>query len=358
MNMKEIDKSKPVLVTGATGYVAGWLVKKLLDEGMTVHAAVRNPDNTEKLAHLNSAAEAAKGTIKYFKGDLLTEGSYAEAMKECELVFHTASPFSFEVKDPQKELIDPAVNGTQFVLETAKQTPSVKRVVVTSSCAAIYCDAIDCERAPGGVLTEEVWNTTASLDYQPYSLSKTLAEKKAWEVAESQDQWDLVTINPSFVVGPPLNPNSKTSESVGFFKQLGDGTYKTGAPRMGIGMVDVRDVAEAHYRAGFTPEAKGRYITSAHNTSIYDMAVTLIPKYGKQLPLPKKALPKWLVMILGPLTNKLLTRRYVKNNVNVEWKADNSKIKRELKMTFRPMQETMEDGLQAMIDANILKPKK
>ena len=356
--MKKIDKTKPVLVTGATGYVAGWLVKKLLEEGITVHAAVRDPDKKEKTAHLDQLAEKSGGAIKYFKSDLLDEGSYLEAMKGCELVFHTASPFTLEVEDPQRDLVDPAVKGTENVLASANKTASVKRVVITSSCAAIYTDTIDCEKAPGGVLTEEVWNTTASLDYQPYSYSKTLAEKKGWEMADEQKQWDLVTINPCLVLGPPLNPKVVTSESFNLLKQLGDGTLKMGAPRMGIGLVDVRDVAEAHYRAGFMPEAHGRYITCGHSTDFLELAKALLPKYGDTFPLPKKALPKWLLLLVGPMINKLLTRRYIRNNMNIPFKADNSKIKKELGIQFRPMKETMEETFQRLIDENILKPGK
>jgi nucleoside-diphosphate-sugar epimerase len=113
--MTRIDKTKPVLVTGATGYVASWLVKRLLEEGLTVHAAVRNPQK-EKVAHLDDLAEKSPGSIRYFKSDLLEEGSYAEAMKGCELVFHTASPFITAVANPQKDLIEPAVKGTENVL--------------------------------------------------------------------------------------------------------------------------------------------------------------------------------------------------------------------------------------------------
>ncbi|OJJ19359.1 diaminohydroxyphosphoribosylaminopyrimidine deaminase [marine bacterium AO1-C] len=355
--MTTIDKTKPVLVTGATGYVAGWLVKKLLEEGITVHAAVRNPNNEQKLAHLNALAAQSKGAIKYFKADLLTEGAYTEAMQGCELVFHTASPFTTDVKNPQKELIEPAEQGTANVLESANQTASVKRVVVTSSCAAIYTDAIDCQNAPNGTLTEDIWNTTASLDYQPYSYSKTLAEKKAWEIAQKQSRWDLVTINPSLVMGPPLNPRAVTSESFNILQQLGDGTMKMGAPKIGLGLVDVRDVAEAHYKAGFTPEAKGRYITAAHNTDFVELGEVLLSKYGKQFPLPKKALPKWLLMIVGPMTNKLFTRKFIRNNVNVAWKADNSKIKKELGIDFIPMQQTMEEAFQVMVDNKVLKAR-
>lgn len=347
--------SKKVLVTGATGYVAAWIVKKLVEEGHTVHAAVRDPNNKKKTQHLDAIAEKSKGEIKYFKSDLLENGSYTEAMKDCEIVFHTASPFSTQVNDPQNDLIEPAVNGTANVLNTAKETPSVKRVIVTSSCAAIYTDAIDCQQTPNGELTEEVWNTTASIDYQPYSYSKTLAEKKAWEIANSQKQWDLVTINPSLVMGPPLNPKATTSESFNILKQLGNGTFKMGAPKMGMGMVDVREVAEAHYRAAFVESASGRYITSAHNTNMLAMAQTLQSKYGDTYPLPKAAIPKWLLMLFGPMLNKLLSREFIKKNVNVEWKADNSKIKSELGIEFRSMQETMEDSFQALIDAGVFK---
>ncbi|MEQ8520604.1 MAG: aldehyde reductase [Vicingaceae bacterium] len=352
-----IDKSKPVLVTGANGYVASWLVKRLLDEGINVHAAVRDSTNEKKISHLKDIALKSKGRITFFNGDLLSPGSYKEAMEGCELVYHTASPFTLDVKDAQKELIEPAVQGTENVLNSVNEIESVKRVVVTSSCAAIYTDAIETVNAPGGQLTEDVWNTTASLDYQPYSYSKTLAEKKAWEMAENQDRWDLVTINPPGIFGPPLNPHQTTSESMNILTMLGGGEMKMGAPKMGIGIVDVRDVAEAHFRAGYTPSAKGRYITAAHNSDFLEMGTVLLPKYGDDFPLPKKALPKWLLMLVGPITNKLFTWKFIRNNIDVPWKADNFKIKKDLNMTFRPLKETMEDSFQVLIDEGILAKK-
>lgn len=352
--MTQIDKTKPVLVTGATGYVAGWLVKRLLEEGLTVHAAVRDPHNKNKIAHLNELVEKTPGAIKYFKSDLLLDGSYTEAMRGCELVYHTASPFTSDFDDPQRELVDPAVEGTRNVLETARQLPSVKRVVVTSSCAAIYTDAVEAEQAPDGQLTEEMWNTTASLDYQPYAYSKVLAEQKAWEIAGSQTQWDLVTINPSLVLGPPLNPQATTSESFAILRQLGDGSMKMGVPKVGIGLVDVRDVADAHYQAGFNPDAQGRYITSAHNTNFLELGAALMPKYGEEYPLPQKALPKWLLMLIGPMVDQRFSRRFIRNNVNVTWRADNSKIKEELGIQFRPMQETMEDAFEVLVNNDMV----
>lgn len=352
--MAGIDTTKPVLVTGATGYVAGWLVKRLLEEGLTVHAAVRNPDDKKKLEPLDSIAAISAGNIRYFKSDLLSDGSYAEAMEGCELVFHTASPFTTAVKDPQKELIDPAVKGTRNVLEQACKTYSVKRVVLTSSCAAIYTDCTDLQQTPHGVFTEDIWNTTASLHYQPYSYSKTLAEKEAWDIHQGQSRWDLVVVNPSLVMGPALQPNSATSESISLLKQLGDGTFKMGAPILGIGVVDVRDLADIHFQAGFTPEARGRHIASGHNTSFLAMAKILHKRFGNTYKIPDKAIPKWLLLLIGPMVNKSLTRRYIRNNINQEWRADNTKSIQALGAVYRPLEETMLDAFQNLIDHKVI----
>jgi len=350
--MTTIDTTAPVMVTGATGYVAGWLVKKLLDEGHTVHAAVRDPESKTKLRFLDALAAEAPGSIRYFKADLLEPGSYAEAMAGCELVYHTASPFTTNVKDPVRELIEPARLGTRNVLEQADRTPSVRRVVVTSSCAAIYGDNIDLRSTPDGVFTEEIWNTSSSVDHQAYSYSKTLAEREAWEIRGRQDRWDLVAVNPSLVMGPGINPNG-TSESFNIMKQFGDGTLKAGVPRIGFGVVDVRDLAEAHYRAGFTPEASGRYIVSGHDSDLADLAVPLREKFGDRYPIPTRTMPKWLIWLVGPMINKTVTRKVISRNIGLPWKGDNSKGKRELGLRYRPLDETVVDFFQQMVDNGV-----
>jgi len=354
--MTRIDRNAPVMVTGATGYVAGVLVRKLLEAGLTVHAPVRDPDNADKLKYLNDVAANAPGTLRYYKADLLNKGSYAEAMEGCELVFHTASPFFNSVEDPQKELVTPALEGTRNVLETANRIPSVKRVVLTSSCAAIYSECADLDKTPDGVFTEEVWNTTSTLDDNPYSYSKTVAEQAAWEINKAQSRWDLVVVNPSLVIGPGLNPFA-TSESFNIIRRFGDGTLKSGCPRFGIGAVDVRDLAEAHFQAGFTPEAQGRHIISGHNTDLFDMAQTLLDRYGNRFPIPRRPMPKWLVWLVGPLVDKEMTRKMIARNVDLPWKADNSKSKRALGMTYRPLAESMNDFFQQMVDSGQLKPR-
>ncbi len=347
--MLNIDKTKPVLVTGATGYVAGWVVKRLLEEGVTVHAAVRDSKDVRKVAHLAQMAAELPGNIRYFEADLLDDGSYAEAMQGCAIVFHTASPFKLAIRNPQKELVDPAKLGTRNVLETANQTASVQRVVLTSSCAAIYGDNADIGNAPRKTLTEDIWNTSSSLEHVPYSYSTTVAEREAWAIAEKQSRWNLVVVNPSLVIGPGLNPHA-TSESFNLVRQLGNGRMKAGIPDIGCGAVDVRDLAEAHLRAAYLPGAKGRHIVSGHNTSLPEIARALLPKF-EAYPVPRRILPKWLVWLAAPLADKSTTRKFVARNVGYVWQADNSKSRRELKMSYRPLSVTIQDMFQQMIES-------
>ena len=154
--MKEIDRSKPVLVTGAPGVMASGIVKLLLEEGRTVHGTVRDASRTDKVAHLNAIAEQAPGTLRFFEADLLEEGTFKEAMEGCELVLHTASPFFVQgIKDAQQELIEPALQGTRNVLRSANEVESVQRVVLTSSVAAIYGDNIEIEDKANGRFAEK-----------------------------------------------------------------------------------------------------------------------------------------------------------------------------------------------------------
>ena len=329
----DIDTKSPVCVTGATGYVAGVLISRLLDRGLTVHATVRDPSKKERTQYLQDKADESKGAIKFFAGDLLKEGSFDEAAKGCSVIFHTASPFVISVKDVDEDLLKPAVKGTENVLTTASNTPTVKRVVLTSSCAAIYNHACDLDEIPEGVWTEEVWNRNSSRIDNPYSLSKTMAEQKAWVMAGSQCQWKLVVINPSFVMGPGLKYHP-SSESFQFAKQL-VGSGSTGVPAFPFGVVDVRDVAEAHIAAAFVPEAAGRHITNGSNTDMVEMAKGMIPAM-KEAPVPKL-----LLWTLAPYIG--LTRNFVSKNMGYKMNFDNSKAKNELGIDFYPLEKTMGD---------------
>ena len=162
--------------------------------------AVRNPDAPAKVGHLVELAASLPGTLKLFKADLLDEGSYDAAIQGCRIVFHTASPFTLNVKDAQKDLVDPPYWEPEM-FSSANRTASVERVVLTSSCAAIYGDNADLKEAPIRRLMSPT-GIDPSLTHQAYSYSKTVAEKAAWKWQIVRNRWRLVVINPSFVIGP------------------------------------------------------------------------------------------------------------------------------------------------------------
>ena len=172
--MNILNNDAPVLVTGGSGYIASWIIHDLLKAGKNVHTTVRNKDKAGKYDHLIKISEKSSGHLTIFEADLLKEGSFENAMKDCEVVFHTASPFKVEkIKDGYRELVKPALEGTKNVLQSAIKSDKVKRVVLTSSVAAVYGDGKDIINKDNG-FTEADWNTTHSESYQPYQYSKTI----------------------------------------------------------------------------------------------------------------------------------------------------------------------------------------
>ena len=248
-------------------------------------------------------------------------------------------------------MVDQALEGTRNVLDTVNATESVKRVVLTSSVAAIYGDAIDILKTEKGVLTEAHWNTTSSAEHQPYPYSKVQAEKLAWEMAEKQDRWDLVVINPGFIMGPSLTKRID-STSVEIMLQMATGKFKTGVPSGKMSFVDVRDTAKAHVLAGFTPTASGRHICTSVDKTFLDMA-DVIRNEHPEFPLPKGFVPKWLFSLIAPFIG--FSRKYVKLNVGYDLKTDNSYIKNDLGMEFLPFNQTISDHFNQLLTDGIIK---
>lgn len=345
-----------VLVTGASGYIAGWIIKYLLEEGYTVHGTVRDPNKQSSVGHLLQLAKEAPGTLKLFKADLLDQGSFTAAMQGCEVVMHTASPFVLEgFTDANEALVRPALEGTRNVLEAVNATPSVRRVVLTSSVAAIYGDNDEIEQTTGHLFTEEHWNDSSSLTHNPYQFSKTVAEREAWNLQKAQSRWDLVTINPSMVYGPSLTRGSQ-SASIDTLVKMGDGRLLTGVPRLTYGVVDVREVARAHLLAAFTPTASGRHILNAGEISMIDIARILRRKYGSAYPFPLMEVPKFVVWLFGPLFDRSVSRDFISKNVGYRIRFANERSKA-LGVHYRTLEETFTEHFQQVIDDGLLNKK-
>jgi len=350
--MQNIDKSKPVLVTGGSGYLASWIIKMLLEKGINVHATVRDPSKTDKVEHLEALPTASTGKLKLFEANLLETGSFDESMQNCELVIHTASPFLLtKCKNPEEALIRPAKEGTRNVLESATKNPTVKRIVLTSSVAAIYGDCVDIKSTPGGTFTEKEWNVTSNAKHHPYAYSKTVAEKEAWAIVEEQDRWDLLVINPGWILGPSLSKRTD-SASIKTMIEFGNGTYRRGVPKLWNGIVDVRDAATAHIKAGFTPEASGRHILVSEEITLLDIAAILRRHFGDAYPFPRKEAPKFLFWLIAPIFGR--TRKYVTRNVGIPIKFDNAYSKTDLNMSYMPVEQTIRDHFQQLLDDGLL----
>lgn len=272
-----------VCVTGASGYIASYLVKLLLLRGYTVHATVRDLNDTARTEHLK-ALEGAKERLHLFRADLMEEGSFDAAIAGCEGVFHTASPVNFNVTDPQAEVVGPAVKGSLNVLAACKRTSSVRRVVFTSSSSAVLFTGVP--RTPEVVVDETWFSKPEHCSEYPnlkwYVISKISAEEAAWKFCK-ENGIDMVSMIPGMVIGPMLQP--ALNETVALILNLINGaeTY----PNEAWPWVHIKDVAEAHIRAFEIPSAHGRYCLG-ESVVHYSEIVKLLRKLYPALQLPNK----------------------------------------------------------------------
>jgi len=247
-----MPRSQPpltVAITGASGFLGSHVVKQFCDAGFNVRGTVRDKSNTAKVAHL-----AGFKNLTLYNADLMKDGSFAACFKNVDIVVHTASPFMYGSKDPQKELIDPAVQGTKNVMEAAIACGAKRVVVTASNVAIIEQDAFrNPEKWRNYVFTDDDWNHSSTVEDTPYELSKYLAEVEVWKY---KNQIEITTINPSFIIGPSLS-NRLDSTSKKTILGLLSGYFQAGSPPVCFGVADVRDVAQAHLLAATKPEAAG-----------------------------------------------------------------------------------------------------
>ncbi|KAJ4982585.1 dihydroflavonol-4-reductase [Stagonosporopsis vannaccii] len=335
------------LVTGGSGFIGMYVVKLLLEHGHNVHTTVRSLKNPDKCKPLLALQAEYPDKLALFEADLLKDGSYVEAIKGCDIVYHVASPFLVpqQIKDGMKDCVEPALNGTRNVLRSVNKTNTVKRVVLTSSIAAIYGDSIEVLKMENSTLSEKYWNETSSASNNPYSYSKVVAEREAWKMHDAQKRWKLVVINPGLVVGPSLSPSS-ASGSLYMLEAMYRGENKMGTPELHYPVADVRDVAEAHVRAGENVDAKGRYIiASERSLSLLDMAGYVRPVHKQPKLLPTRNLPKLMVYAAGPFIG--VSMKWVSGNIGIGYMVDRSRSVEELGVEYRKLEEVFRDHYAA-----------
>ena len=345
--MTEIQ-SKTVLVTGASGFIGNHCVLQLLEQGYKVRGTLRNLDREKHLREVFSQHTQAIDHLEFVQTDLLKDDGWSEALSECEYVLHVASPFPGEMPENEDDLIRPAVDGTLRVLKAAS-TANVKRVVLTSSAAAIQGG----HREKVREFNENDWSDLRG-NIDAYAKSKTLAEQAAWEYVSNQDAnqpLELAVINPSFVMGPLLD-GAALGTSAKTIKDFLSGAYP-GTARISMTIVDVRDVAAAHLAAMTNPMATGnRYICASELIWLTDIARLLNENFTKRgYKVSTLQFPDWLVKFYAFFDKSV---KGEVPNLGRELSVSNQKIKDELGIQFRSAKEAIIAMAESLIHLGVL----
>ncbi|KAG8706587.1 methylglyoxal reductase (NADPH-dependent) gre2 [Ceratobasidium sp. 395] len=336
MSSSAITKGR-VLLTGVNGFIGVQIARTLLQRGYKVVGAIREETRIERLKDLFPSEIADSSLTFGIVPDITKPGAFDSVLSSnspFDAVIHAASPLSFsKVKDIEKELYQPAIEGTTSILKSIKsKAPSVKRVVITSSFTTV-ADRSKGFR-PGYVYTDKDWNPVTleaglSEVRLGYSAGKTHAEKAAWEfVKTEQPTFSLTTLCPPFVFGPAeqVTRTDQLNESIGQIYAAFEG--KALVPLSGYVWVDVRDVALAHVHAIESPAATNqRYIIAAGNYSpqqVMDYIWETYPERAKEKGISKGS------------PGKLWPEGGV-------FGVDRTKSERDLGLKYRPFAETIKD---------------
>jgi dihydroflavonol-4-reductase len=337
-----------VLVTGATGFIAGHVILQLLEAGHEVRGTARSASRATPLNTILGDFAGKPVNIEIVEADLNSDAGWAEAVAGMDYVQHVASPFAAVMPKDHDELIRPARDGALRVLKASKAA-GVKRVVMTSSMAAIAYGWGDARPNP---LTEEHWSNPDNMkDNTAYTRSKTIAERAAWDYMAGEGKgMELSVINPSAVLGPAMSRDLSTSLEI--ITQLMTGKAPA-SPRVGFCVVDVRDVADAHVKAMTVPEAAGeRFLASGRFMWMSEVADVLrerFPDYRKKL--PRGELPDWLLKMMTLINPPL---KAIVPELGRERHCSNEKARQVLGWRPRMEEEAIIEGARSLIDLNVI----
>ena len=333
-----------VLVTGATGFIAGHVTHQLVEAGHEVTGTARSASKANALNKTLSAYAGKEIRIPIRAADLSGDEGWREAVAGMDYVQHIASPIPSGVPKDADELIVPARDGALRVLKAAKAA-GVKRVVMTSSMAS--CAYGWGDKRPNPV-TEEHWSQEgATPDTTPYTRSKTIAERAAWSYANGEGKGlELTTINPGAVLGPVMSGDF--SASVEILTQLLSGKLP-GTPRVGFVIVDVRDVAAAHVLAMTHPAAPGeRFLVGDRFMWFSEVAALLrkeLPAYASKV--PAKEIPAWMVKLIAMVNPPA---KQIIPEIGRERHISSDKARRVLGWSPRTAEEAIVSGARSLIE--------
>lgn len=326
--------AETVLVTGGTGYVGGWAIVALLEAGYDVRTTIRRASKED------AVRDAVGERVGFAIADLTEDGGWDAAMAGVDYVLHVASPLGDENPKDADDLIVPARDGALRVLRAATRA-RVKRVVMTSAANA----ASPASYAADGVTDETLW-TVDSPSLPAYRRSKTLAEKAVWGfMAEYDGPTELTTVLPGAVFGPIL-----TADNVGttqIIQRMLTGKMP-GTPKIGLEVVDVRDLVDLHLRAMVAPEAAGqRFLGTGEFVWMREIAAALKDALGPQAARVRtRQLPNFMVR-LAAITDPSL--RAITISLGRRHRHSTAKAERVLGWKARPAAQTVVECAESLI---------
>ncbi len=334
-----------VLLTGANGYIGRHILLQLLDQGYQVRASVRSLDKSQEVidalkSHVKDV-NLLTSHLSFVKLSLDEDAGWSEAMKDIDVLIHSASPFPLVIPADEEKLIRPAVDGTIRALKAAKDA-GIKRVILTSSNAAVFARDL-----PKGSteFDETMWtDINHPIGRAAYRRSKTLAELAAWDFVKNQaPEIALTVINPTLVIGKPLDKNFGSSMAI--IDQLIQGTKRM-VPDLRVGIVDVKDVAKMHVDSIKIDETRGERILATSETRSLVQIAKIIKANNPNLKIITRRAPTFLLRLIALFDKKQRPGLLLVGRPNL---ISNAKAKRLFNMSFISPETSVIETAQFLI---------